>query len=83
MTPEALQAIREHTQWLKRYCKAMEEQKRDQTALSVHELKRISVWQTREELRRARDKGYVKVKREQGKIRYIKESIDPMFLKAV
>lgn len=81
MTPESLQAIKEHTQWLKRYCKMLEDQKKEQTALSVFELKKITVWQTSEELRRAREKGYVKVKREQGKIRYIKDSIDPMFLK--
>lgn len=81
MTPEHLQAIKEHTAALKRYCKLVEEEKKQQTLLSVHELKKITTWQGREELRRARQKGYVKVVRMNGSIRYVKDSIDPMFLK--
>ena len=81
MTTEEKNLIRQHIQALKAYVKAIEAIQAGKTLIKVTELKRLTGWETKEQLRRAREAGYVnQIKTENG-IFYIKESIDPIHLK--
>jgi hypothetical protein len=79
LSKEDRQLLREINNNLKRYF--MMEQQKKETLIKVTEVKKLTVWENKEQLRMARESGFIAMKKEQGKIFYIKESINPAYLK--
>lgn len=69
-------------QLLRRELRYLKKQQQKQTWVTVSTITELTIWNTKEKLRRAREHGLVEVRRSEEGIRYKLESINQMFFKS-